>query len=101
MKLSGIDIDNENRQKIQKHGISIDTIVRFFSQEFLILNDQKHSKDESRFLGFGIVNEVKILIAFTIRANEGILKFRPISARRVHKKEWKVLNEKISGKKSK
>lgn len=101
VKIVGIDIDSENVGKLQKHGVPIKNILKFFNQEFLILSDPKHSKNESRFWGFGIVDDERIFIVFTIRANDGILKFRPISARKVHKKEWQVLNEKINGKKDK
>ena len=100
MKINGIDVDSDNLLKIQKHGINVNVILKFFNQEFYILSDPNHSRSESRFWGFGVVDNERIFIVFTIRAVSGVLKFRPISARKVHKKEWQVLNEKISVKKT-
>jgi len=83
-------------KKPQKHGVSLEIIKKFFLQEFLVLNDPKHSDKESRYIAFAQVNDRNVFIAFSVRAIGGILKFRPISARFAHDDEMEKLYEKIS-----
>ena len=95
VKVAGVDIDDGNSKKITKHGLTVDQVCAFFDSEFFILSDPRHSLRETRFLAFGVVEGVKILVVFTLRAKRGQLLFRPVSARMMHQKEWEVLNEKL------
>lgn len=96
VKIDSINIDKGNRDKLQKHGVSLEEIIAFFSEEFYVLHDEEHSEKESRFIGFSEVRGRNIFVAFTIRSKKGKLVFRPISARFAHKKEVEKLHEKIN-----
>jgi len=99
VKIHGLNLDDGNLKKLQKHGVSIEIIKKFFSQEFLVLNDPKHSEKETRYIAFAQVNGRNVFVAFSIRAIEGALNFRPISARFAHDDEMEKLYEKISSQK--
>jgi hypothetical protein len=96
VKIDDINIDKGNREKLQKHGVSLEEIIEFFSAEFYVLRDEGHSEKESRFIGFSEVRGRSIFVAFTIRTKNGKLVFRPISARFAHKREVEKLYEKIN-----
>ncbi len=66
MKIQGFSWDKGNIEKVQKHGLSIEEI-------------------EDRLL----------FVVFTLRAVDGVLKARVISARYAHKKEWEKFYGKI------
>jgi uncharacterized DUF497 family protein len=85
---SGFDWDAGNREKCQKHGVSIADIEGLFAGEFMIRPDVAHSQTETRFLAIGQAPAGQyILVAFTIRELNGSRRLRPISARRMHQKE--------------
>ncbi len=84
--LEGFDWDHGNQDKNwEAHQVqSAECEMIFFNQPLIIIDDQKHSKSESRFYAFGKTDsERKLLIVFCIRKN----KIRVISARDMHKKE--------------
>ena len=59
----------------------------FFNQPFIVIEDKKHSSDESRFQSLGKTNQNrKLFLVFTIRKN----KIRIISIRDMNKKEVKI-----------
>ena len=96
MKISSFDWDDGNLEKLKKHRISTSIAEEFFSSsEIFIINDRKHSFIEPRFIAFGRYLNRDMYIAFTFRANSGILKIRIISARYVHKKELGRMYEEI------
>jgi hypothetical protein len=78
-ELEGFDWDEGNVQKSQvKHHISIAEIEQSFLNQPEILEDEKHSSQEKRWLAFGRTGEGKLLsCAFTIRGKL----IRVISAR--------------------
>jgi uncharacterized DUF497 family protein len=88
IRVQGFDWDNGNTQKAVKHGLSIEQIEQFFQSNPYVYSDQKNSKKESRFLAFDKVGVKILFVAFTLRAIDGVLKIRVISARYAHKKEW-------------
>lgn len=85
----GFDWDDGNREKCQKHGLSIDEIEYVVSHtETLIVHDAKNSTTESRFIAIGRTQQGRYaFVAFTPRRREGRLLLRPISARYMHRKE--------------
>ncbi|MFV3407358.1 BrnT family toxin [Bdellovibrio bacteriovorus] len=93
MKL-GIEFDEGNKVKLTKHGLSIAEIERFFENQPVYTHDDSHSGDETRFIAFGSLGTRLVFVAFTIRAANGTLWMRPISARYARQKEIRKLYEK-------
>ena len=78
---SGFDWDEGNREKRQRHGISIADIEGLFTGQFMIRPEVAHSQTETRFLAIGQSPATQyILVAFTIRELNGYRTLRPISA---------------------
>lgn len=88
VKIQGFDWDKGNLNKVQKHGLTIREIENFLGNNPLIFADTSSSKSETRFFAFDRVGEKILFVVFTLRAIEGVLKTRVISARYAHKKEW-------------
>jgi uncharacterized protein len=85
---SGFDWDKGNRDKCQKHWVSIADIEGLFAGQVMIRPDVAHSRTETRFLAIGQSPAGRyILVAFTIRKLNADRRLRPISARRLHQKE--------------
>ena len=83
---AGFDWDDGNREKNQlKHNVSMKECEEiFFNEPLVILEDTKHSKDEQRYVAYGVTDEGrKLHLIFTVRKS----KFRVISARDMHRKE--------------
>ena len=86
-KITGFDWDEGNARKNEKHGVSSAEAEQvFFNVPLLLLEDVKHSNQESRFHALGKTDQERLLhIAFTLR--EAGAKIRVISARDMHRKE--------------
>ena len=81
-EVSGFDWDEGNRDKSQKHGVSLEEIERFFEQDILIAPDEQHSQDESRYLGVGSGSDNRpMFVVYTLRNKNGETLIWPISAR--------------------
>jgi uncharacterized protein len=90
MEVGGLefDWDDGNREKCQKHGLSVDAIESLFKSPIAVFPDPEHSGDEERFIGIGKTDDDRsVFIAFTLRRREQGILLRPISARYMHKKE--------------
>jgi uncharacterized DUF497 family protein len=85
----GFDWDAGNRDKCQKHGISIAEIEHVVTHaQTLIVHDGKNSTSESRFIAVGRTSGGQfVFVAFTPRTRDGLNLLRPCSARYMHKKE--------------
>lgn len=85
----GFDWDAGNRDKCQKHGVSIAEVEHIVSHaETLIVHDAKNSVSEQRFIAIGRTSEGRFaFVAFTPRTYDGRHLLRPISARYMHGKE--------------
>ena len=82
------DWDGGNREKCQKHGLSVQTIESIFKRPVAVFPDPEHSGDEERFIGIGKTGDGRsVLVAFTLRRRDQGILLRPISARYMHKKE--------------
>ena len=95
---TGFDWDEGNREKCQKHGLTLAEIEQFFAGENLyIAPDIKHSQSEQRFLAIGMgQGDRPMFVAFALRMQKGSNRIRPISARYMHKKEWEKYEQKIT-----
>ena len=83
-ELEGFDWDDGNLQKSQiKHRISLAETEQLFLNAPEILNDEKHSRQEKRWLAFGRTDENKLVSgAFTIRGKLiRVISVRPMSRR--------------------
>ena len=94
-RIHGFDWDQGNIGKVQKHGLTIKEIEMFLEENPLLYSDTKNSTSETRFFAFDQFGDKILFVVFSIRAIDGLLKFRVISARYAHKKEWKKFNGKI------
>ena len=84
----GFDWDDGNRQKCQKHGVSIAEIELLLTTAAKIAPDLKHSRSEERSLAVGRDSQGRAMfVVFTVRSIRGQKLVRPISARYMHKKE--------------
>ncbi len=84
MEFDGFDWDGGNREKCQKHGVSIAEIESMFSRRVLIVNDADNSEQEPRYRAIGTTNAGRTaFVVFTWRDRL----IRPVSARYMHKRE--------------
>mgnify|MGYP001608841903 CR=1 FL=1 len=85
-RIGGFDWDEGNIGKNwDKHQVSpFECEEVFFNKPLIAANDEKHTKNEERYVVLGITRRERLLsIIFTIRGN----KIRVISARDMNKKE--------------
>jgi uncharacterized protein len=88
--LAGFDWDAGNRQKCQKHGLTVAEIEAVLRGPLRTFPDAYHSAAETRYLGIGRIAAGRhVLIAYTFRLVDGRRLIRPISARYMHAKEVK------------
>ena len=85
--IAGLDWDEGNRGKCQKHGVRLEQIEALFQGPMRVFPDPGHSTRETRYLGIGPIDGRHVLVAFTIRVMAGDRFIRPISARFMHAKE--------------
>ena len=97
-QVSGFQWNDGNREKCQKHGVSIQAIESIFSRPVAILPDETHSGEELRYRAIGITPEGRyVFLVFTLRHDEDNLFIRPISARYMHQKEVDAYEKANSG----
>jgi uncharacterized protein len=98
MEFAGFDWDQGNREKCQKHSVSIAEIETMFSGTVLVAPDPLHSVREERFKAVGAAEGGRrLLVAFTWRMRDGDSFIRPVSARYMHEKEVKSYEKETSG----
>lgn len=86
--IAGFDWDASNREKCQKHGVSVAEVEGLFSRPLLIIPDASHSKSEERLRAIGKTASGRpVFLVFTIRVRAGKRVIRPVSARYMHKEE--------------
>lgn len=82
------DWNDGNRDKCQKHGVSLAEIEMVFRGRLHVFTDTAHSQAETRYLGIGQTTAGRhVFIAFTVRDHGATRLIRPISARYMHAKE--------------
>lgn len=88
--IQGFDWDDANRRKIEsRDGITVALVESVFEiGPWVRQTDHAHSAREPRFLVAGADSTGRAMIViFTLRLRDGCLLIRPISARRMHRKE--------------
>jgi len=85
----GFEWDRGNRDKCQKHGMSIDDVEAMFAKPVVILPDKENPAAERRLKAIGTTpSGRRAFVVFTWRAERGGgALLRPISARFMHRKE--------------
>jgi uncharacterized protein len=86
MEFDGFNWDRGNREKCQKHGLSIAEIEDVFSQPVMVLPDKENPQGEQRFRAIGTTFEGRnVFVVFTLRKHGDGALIRP--TRYMHKKE--------------
>jgi uncharacterized DUF497 family protein len=88
-----LDIDENNEKKLQKHGLKIEEIKKFFQSNPSYRKDTAHSVDEPRYIAFGPFEDFFMFVSFTTRIKNGKKLLRPISARKAREREIRRLYE--------
>jgi uncharacterized DUF497 family protein len=94
-QITGFDWDEGNSRKNEKkHDVyQSETEQIFFNEPLLVLEDNKHSQEETRYHALGETDDARLLhITFTLRVSSTLI--RVISARDMHRKE-RVIYEQI------
>jgi uncharacterized DUF497 family protein len=88
LAVAAFDWDAGNRDKCQKHGVSIAAIESLFHKPIAVFPDPAHSNCEERFKAIGRTEDGRsVLIVCTLRMRDGETLIRPISARYMRRKE--------------
>jgi uncharacterized DUF497 family protein len=91
--VAGFDWDAGNREKCQKHGVSVRDIEGLFARTIAIQPDP--SVIEQRFRAIGRTEGGRyVFLVFTLRKRKDDTLIRPISARYMHSKEITLYEEK-------
>lgn len=86
--VAGFDWDDGNREKCQRHGVTLIEIERLFGKPVAIFPDPEHSRTEQRFKAIGTTSRGRhVFLTFTLRHRGDVVLVRPISARYMHRKE--------------
>jgi uncharacterized protein len=86
--IAGFEWDVGNREKCQKHGVSIEEIEDLFQRPVALLPDDAHSATEQRLRAVGKTTAGRhVFVVFTLRRRDDRTFIRPITARYMHKKE--------------
>ena len=97
LRISGFDWDEGNREKCQRHGLSISQIEALFTHSPRIAPDPKHSADEDRLIAVGRTSTGRpVFVAFTIRVKDSRRFIRPVMARFMHGKEVAAYDQESS-----
>lgn len=85
---TGFDWDAGNREKCEKHGVSVAEVEDLFRSGPRIAPDMKHSQQEDRFIAVGRgLKGRPMFVAFTVRERVGQKLIRPVTVRYMHRKE--------------
>src|SRR5437660_12500367 len=92
-KVIEFDWDAGNARKDERHGVSAGEAEQvFFSARLLLLDDQRHSQEETRYHALGVTAAGRRLhVSFTLRRDGTAI--RVISARDMSKKERAVYEQ--------
>ena len=97
LAVAAFDWDAGNRDKCQKHGVSIAVIESLFHSPIAVFPDPAHSDREEQFKAIGRTEDGRsVLIVFTLRMRNGETLIRPISARYMRRKESEYYEKEIA-----
>ena len=72
MRVAGFDWDRGNRDKCQKHGVSVREVESAFARSIAVIPDPAHSGNEERFMAIGTTAEERpVFVVFTLRDRHG------------------------------
>ena len=94
MEFDGFDWDDGNRDKCQKHGVSIGEIERLFERTVLVGPDVAHSSAEQRFRAIGAASTGRRVFACYHLAHEGPAAVSAANQRPLHGGEEVASHEK-------
>ena len=92
--ITGFDWDDSNaRKSFEKHDVSQPESEQiFFNEPLLVVGDDKHSQEETRYHALGITDSGRLLhVTFTLRLKNTLI--RVISARDMHRKERNIYEQ--------
>ena len=90
VKFTGFDWDEGNAPKLAKHGVEPTEVEEVFLSNPLTVEDESHSRHESRFHSLGLTKEGRgLMVVWTPRGG----RIRPISARPMNRKERGVYEQ--------
>ena len=96
MEFDGFNWDMGNRDKCQKHGVSLAEIESLFRGTPLVGPDVNHSVTEQRFRAVGVTAQGRnLFVVFTLRRKGEDILIRPLSARYMHKREVEAHEKEI------
>ena len=55
----------KNESNVEKHGLDFADAARFFSSPMRVISDSRHDYGEVRWVGFGLLDERVVVVAFT------------------------------------
>lgn len=84
--------EDKNKLNIRKHGIDFKDVSDLFNQPMLVLQDNRDSYGEQRWIGVGMLLELVAVVVYTEREGDII---RIISVRKATKQEAKSYAETI------
>ena len=97
VRVAGFDWDEANRDKCERHGVTVAIIEALFRQPLAIVPDPAHSRAETRFKAIGQSESGRyVLMVFTLRERADPLLIRPIGARYMHQKEIRHYEKEIA-----
>lgn len=84
--------EQKNGTNIAKHGFDFADAEIVFQGKLLVRQDNRKEYGENRYQGIGKINDVTVVVIFTIRESEMI---RIISLRKANRSERKAYEEAI------
>lgn len=97
-RFAGFEWDAGNREKCEKHGITVTQIEALLTGSPRIVPDLKHSANKDRYIAVGRDTDGRAMfVAFTVRERNGERLIRPVSARYMHGKEIEGYEEEAEG----
>jgi uncharacterized DUF497 family protein len=82
---------NKNDRNFKKRGLDFEDAVIVFSGPTIHMEDQRENYGESRWIVYGLLMEVVVVIVYTVRGD----RIRIISMRRATKKEQRQYEQSI------
>ena len=78
---------------LEKHGLDFNDALELFKEEMVIALDRRRDYGESRFIGFGVLRQRVLAVAFSRRGPDAI---RIISLRKANRRERKRYEQAIA-----
>lgn len=80
--------ENKNQINIQKHGLSFEYAEQLFNNDLLVTPDLRYDYSESRYIGYGYIDDRLMVVVYTERLPDII---RIISFRKANKREQQTI----------